>query len=358
VDPLLDGALEIIPDRLYWAIYDGVPRDTPNIHFVNTVNRFIYEPFYRDFGPLNLSQLYRYCHFMREKLENPEYADKKICHWSQHEPEKAANAAWLIGGFMICMKGLTGDQAWAFFKRVDPRIFAPFRDASQGPCHYPCTLHHCFRGLWRANLDGFWDMNNFDPDEYEYYERVENGDYNVITPKFIAFSGPSACKTEIFPGVYSKVCSDYFDLWRKHKVSAVVRLNKKIYDKEDFVKAGFSHYDMYFLDGSVPTPEIIDRFLDAAERETGALAVHCKAGLGRTGTLIGMYIMKHYGWSAAEFIAWNRIVRPGSVIGPQQFFLKEWEPKMWAAGEKHRREKGISLKALPSMLQQSLNLSA
>ena len=39
--------------------------------------------------------------------------------------------------------------------------------------------------------------------------------------------------------------------------------------------------------------------------------VHCKAGLGRTGTLIGLYVMKHYKWTAAEFIAWNRIVRPG-----------------------------------------------
>ena len=61
----------------------------------------------------------------------------------------------------------------------------------------------------------------FDPDEYEYYEKVENGDYNVITPKFIAFSGPAHHKSEIFPGVYSKVCADYFELWRKHGVSAV-----------------------------------------------------------------------------------------------------------------------------------------
>ena len=36
-------------------------------------------------------------------------------------------------------------------------------------------------------------MRNFNLRDYEYYERVENGDLNVIIPeKFVAFSGPSS----------------------------------------------------------------------------------------------------------------------------------------------------------------------
>ena len=46
------------------------------------------------------------------------------------------------------------------------------------------------------------------------------------------------------------------------------------------------------------------------------------AGLGRTGTLIGCYLMKHYGFSAHEAIAWIRICRPGSIIGHQQAWLE------------------------------------
>ena len=64
----------------------------------------------------------------------------------------------------------------------------------------------------------------------------------------------------------------------------------------------------------------------------GALAVHCKAGLGRTGTLICCYMMKHYGFTASEAIAWNRIARPGSVIGPQQYYLQSQQHTMWQLG--------------------------
>ena len=89
---------------------------------------------------------------------------------------------------------------------------------------------------------------------------------------------------------------------------------------------------MFFTDGTPPKPKIVAKFLEMAESEPGAIAVHCKAGLGRTGSLIALYCMKHFAFPAAAFIGWIRICRPGSILGPQQHFLCEQQEPMFRAG--------------------------
>jgi cell division cycle 14 len=71
----------------------------------------------------------------------------------------------------------------------------------------------------------------------------------------------------------------------------------------------------------VPPQKIADEFLEECAKHfykpgSGAIAIHCKAGLGRTATLIGIFAMNFYKIPAEAFIAWSRIARPGSVLGP------------------------------------------
>jgi protein-tyrosine phosphatase len=210
----------------------------------------------------------------------------------------------------------------------------------------------CLRGLQRARDAKLLDFRappgagGFDADAYEHYERVENGDLNWAVPgKLIAFSGPHA-RRAAWAGYASLTPEDYWTCFRSFGISAIIRLNKRLYDRRRFTEGGFRHHELFFPDGACPTPAIVDRFCALVEAEPGVVAVHCKAGLGRTGVLIGLYIMKHYGFSANETLGYLRIVRPGSVIGPQQHFLRDWERRMWAAGEAYRAGAGPRLARL------------
>jgi protein-tyrosine phosphatase len=201
------------------------------------------------------------------------------------------------------------------------------------------------RGLHKAREFNFFDFENFNLEEYEYYEQVENGDLNwCVEGKFIAFAGPHATR-ETSPAGYQSLCpDDYIPYFLRKNVTMVVRLNKKYYDAKRFINHGINHVDLYFVDGSNPPDHILNKFLQLSEETPGSVAVHCKAGLGRTGSLIGCYIMKHYKFTAEEVIGWLRIVRPGSVIGPQQQYMKDVQARMWREGQMYR-ERFATLKA-------------
>ena len=53
--------------------------------------------------------------------------------------------------------------------------------------------------------------------------------------------------------------------------------------------------------------------------------MHCRAGLGRTGTLIALYMMYKHNTELRRTIAWTRLCRPGSIVGEQQQFLQRME---------------------------------
>uniref|UniRef100_A0A8B9QFN8 Cell division cycle 14A n=1 Tax=Apteryx owenii TaxID=8824 RepID=A0A8B9QFN8_APTOW len=324
---------ERLSNRLYFATLRNKPKGTVNTHYFCTDEELVYENFYGDFGPLNLAMLYRYCCKLNKKLKSFSLSRKKIVYYTSFDQRKRANAAFLIGAYAVIYLKRTPEEAYRTLLSGSNPPYLPFRDASFGNCTYNLTILDCLQGINKALQHGFFDFKTFDVDEYEHYERVENGDFNWIIPgKFLAFSGPHP-KSKLENGYPLHAPEAYFPYFKKHNVTSIIRLNKKIYEAKRFTDAGFEHFDLFFIDGSTPSDSIVQRFLNICENAEGAIAVHCKAGLGRTGTLIACYIMKHYRLTHAEAIAWIRICRPGSIIGPQQHFLEEKQAMLWLQGD-------------------------
>ena len=123
-------AAEIIPNTLFFC---SVKREDllvshsaiANTHIAFTTDRtLIYEPFYADFGPLSLGQLYRFCKAMEKVLQQAFGADgvsetvkrnenvntsnimnssgtesgsgKRVYYYCGHDPHRRANSAVLV----------------------------------------------------------------------------------------------------------------------------------------------------------------------------------------------------------------------------------------------------------------------
>jgi cell division cycle 14 len=350
---LTKNACEFIKDRLYFVTLPSAPSARDKIpermrYFFTTDNELRYEPFHRDFGPLNMAMLFRYCTRLSMLLKSSAHRDKVIFHWTSSDPADAAhrtNAAYLAAAYSLIILGRSPEEAYAPLKKIE-RTLATFRDASySNTCEYRLPITSCMAGISQGLLHGWMDLPNFNLEEYEYYDRVENGDLNWVLPrKFIAFAGPHS-EHKWDNGYPLLAPENYFDYFRRGGVTDIVRLNNVLYDKKRFEDAGFKHHDLFFVDGSIPPVAIRERFLEIAENAKGGIAIHCKAGLGRTGTLIALYMMKHYMLTAAECIAWLRVSRPGSVLGPQQFYLQDAQAEMWQRGHQIgtvRKEYGMA----------------
>ncbi|KAG5936586.1 hypothetical protein E4U53_000188, partial [Claviceps sorghi] len=303
----------------------------------------LYNAFHHDFGPLHIGHLYRFAIRFHDILGAKENKERPVVFWSAADPRSRANAACMLACYMVLIQNWPPHLALAPIAQVDPPLM-PFRDAGYSQADYGITVQDVVYGVWKAKEEKCIDLDNFDLEMYEKYERVEHGDFNWITPHFLAFASPQHTPvakitedSELYPLLprdldavdahptlpqpFKNVLTHFSD----KNIGLVVRLNSHLYSPSYFEALGIQHLDMIFDDGTCPPLSTVRRFIRLAHEtitvKKKGIAVHCKAGLGRTGCLIGAYLIYRHGFTADEVISFMRFMRPGMVVGPQQHWL-------------------------------------
>ncbi|KAK6332878.1 cell division control protein 14 [Orbilia brochopaga] len=358
----------------------STPSKTRGPIFFTCDDRLFYNKFHMDFGPFNIGHLYRFAVCLHDYMSARENKNRQIVFWSRSDPKSRANAACLVTAYLVLCQDWAPHAALAPIAQLDPPLM-PFRDAGYSQADYMISVQDVLYGIFRAKENRLLSLKYFDVDAYERFERVDQGDFNWVSPDFIAFASPvfppppppkklpngqlgpklqytneffARHKPEggKFPTNLEELAStkltesfrNVLEYFYTEDVGLVVRLNSHLYPAEYFNKMGITHLDMIFDDGTCPTDSMIRKFINVCNKTIAnrkKIAVHCKAGLGRTGCLIGAYLIYRYGFSANECIAYMRFMRPGMVVGPQQHWMhiKHDTIRQWAFEDAYAEER-------------------
>jgi atypical dual specificity phosphatase len=107
---------------------------------------------------------------------------------------------------------------------------------------------------------------------------------------------------------------------RRQGIEVLISLTEDPPRRDWVDDAGLLVFHVPMEDMEAPTQEQLDRCVSAiakANEKRMGVAVHCGAGLGRTGVVLAAYLV-HQGSRAREAIARVRKLRPGSIETDEQ----------------------------------------
>ena len=182
----MEAEVEVLPGRLLLALSPAPPGRLPSRHCFSTDGELLYwsgpallsrpshssRSFYRDFGPLSLGNVVRFCSLLGRKLADPRLADKVsrthvasaltlrqvLVYFSDPHPHRKANAVFLLAAWSVLCRGtvrvtalsadgpgLSPEQSMLPFQELALPLW---HDATAGYCSFRLSLLDTLRGEW------------------------------------------------------------------------------------------------------------------------------------------------------------------------------------------------------------------
>ena len=285
-----------------------------NIYYFSTDNHECNNKVMNEYGPPNIGNIYDFCNILDNNFEK--IKNRKIVYYIYNDKNSynLLNTVFLTGCYFILKKNYKLEDV--LLKLIHIFNYHPtyYVDSTNIYGGYTISLIDCFKSINFVYKNNIFSLNNFDYRYYAYSTNLETVDFNIICDNILVTRSPQD-NNELL--TLKKI-------FLKNNIKTLIKLNLDNNYHEDLIKDKINIIDLNFNDGSLPELNIIEKFMNIINT-TEKIAIHCKAGLGRSGLLICLWLITQRGFSTKEAIAWLRMIRPGCVHGYQGHFIETLE---------------------------------
>lgn len=133
---------------------------------------------------------------------------------------------------------------------------------------------------------------------------------------------------------------NYIRILEDHRVSHLVCATDPTYRKEELNSAGVTVSELSFPDGSAPTNDIVEKWLDLVNKEfttdpSTCVGVHCVTGLGRAPVLVAVALIE-LGMKYEDAVEQIRKKRRGAINSKQLEFLAKYKRRKYFIKAKNK----------------------
>ena len=263
-------------------------------------------------NPPTIVQIHTFINSIRKNINE---SDGKIVNiFCSSTPEAIWNYFFLLSSYLIVDHHLPSTEILSKLKvLIDP--FQTFEKVQIIAHQIEAIILNFSNAFILAYQKGFYNPDTFPLDEYNAMFSGKNGDMNwIIYKRLLALASPISNLNRLMA---PKLIAP---LLKGMGIKKLIRLCQPLYSEVLFNDNGIECDSIQFPDGGVPDTEMIQKWIQITSDKSTPIAVHCMAGIGRTGTMCAIYLMKYEGFKAEEAFWYIRTCRSFSIESSQLGF--------------------------------------